>query len=129
MSSAPYAPLFREVFGENSLAPTNHENAYRQITEAIAAFEQTAAFRPFTSKFDHYLRGEAKLTSQEARGMALFNGRANCAACHPSTATERQPGPMFTDFTYDNIGIPKNWRSPFLRLPPKLNPAGADFID
>jgi cytochrome c peroxidase len=127
--SAKYASLFRKLFGVNSLKPDNAAAAYQQITEAIAAFEQTPAFSPFTSKFDYYLKGKAQLTKREANGLALFNGKANCFACHPSEAADGQPGPMFTDFTYDNIGIPKNWNVPFLKLPPNLNPDGTNFVD
>lgn len=51
---------------------------------------------------------------QEAKGLALFNAadKGNCAACHlsgPTTATDGQvTPPLFTDFTYDNLGIPVN---------------------
>ncbi|MEY4916583.1 MAG: hypothetical protein RL616_496 [Verrucomicrobiota bacterium] len=124
-----YAGLFRKVFGADSLKSQNIPTAYLQISEAIGAFEQTPAFSPFTSKFDYYLQGKASLTKGEARGLVLFNGKANCFACHPSEAAEGQPGPMFTDFTYDNIGIPKNWNVPFLKLPPNLNPDGTNFVD
>src|SRR5438132_1512285 len=127
--TAPYAPLFKKRFGQNSLSAANSETAYQQITQAIAAFERRPEFSPFTSKFDFYLKGQAKLTAREARGLELFNSKANCFACHPSIAAEGQPGPMFTDFTYDNIGIPKNWNVPFLKLPLDLNSAGTNFVD
>ena len=124
-----YAPLFNKVFGAAALNTNNFPTAYQQVTVAIAAFESTPLFSPFTSKFDYYLKGKARLTLPEQRGLALYNGQANCFACHPSTAADGQPGPMFTDFTYDNIGIPKNWDIPFLYLPPNLNPAGTNFVD
>lgn len=126
---ADYASLFRQVFGDTALATNTVSEAYQQIAEAIAAFEQTPAFSPFTSKFDCYLQGQARLSARELRGLDLFNGKANCFACHPGETAEGQPGPMFTDFTYDNIGIPKNWKIPFLYLPPDLNPDGTNFVD
>jgi cytochrome c peroxidase len=126
---AAYAPLFKKVFGPAALNPNNFPSAYQQITVAIAAFESTPMFSPFTSKFDYYLKGKVKMTPREMRGLALFNGKANCFACHPSTAADGQPGPMFTDFTYDNIGIPKNWDIPFLYLTPDFNPVGTNFVD
>ncbi|UCF92945.1 MAG: c-type cytochrome [Desulfobacterales bacterium] len=64
------------------------------------------------------------LTIGQLKGLALFNdaplalggnGGGNCAACH-STTTERDPQgnalypPLFTDFSYDNLGIPTNLR-------------------
>ena len=41
-------------------------------------------------------------------GLELFNGKAMCSACHLSEG----PAPLFTDFTYDNLGIPKNPENP-----------------
>ena len=126
---ASYSSKFKQVFGNDALDANKTETAYSQIADAIANFESSPVFSPFTSKYDYYLKGKAKLTAREALGLDLFNNKAGCAACHPSTATDGQPGPMFTDFTYDNIGIPKNWKNPFLNLPRKLNRDGIDFID
>jgi cytochrome c peroxidase len=36
---------------------------------------------------------------------------------------------MFTDFGYDNIGVPRNTANPFYSLPPSLNPGGPNFVD
>ena len=123
-----YARLFEEVFGQGALSRT--EMAYDQIAEAIAAFERTAEVSPFTSKFDHSLQGTATLAAAEARGLALFNdpAKGNCAACHPSTGVGGNP-PLFTDFTYDNLGVPKNPLNPFYQLAPQYNPDGAAFVD
>jgi cytochrome c peroxidase len=82
------------------------------VADAIAAFEKTRFFSPFTSKFDYYLAGEAELTDQELNGLALFEGKAQCNACHPSEPLMAPGGgmmpPLFTDYTYDNIGVPKS---------------------
>lgn len=107
--AADYAPLFREVFGDAALDDT--QTAYNQLTDAIAAFEQTDAFAPFDSKFDAVLRGEAELSAQESHGFELFKDpqKGNCLACHVGTVDSRNPRDwMFTDFTYDNIGVPRN---------------------
>ena len=66
----------------------------------------------------------------ELIGLAMFNdpNRANCAPCH-----SLQPGsegrPLFTDFGYDNLGIPKNPDNPFYCMPAAWNPDGANWID
>jgi cytochrome c peroxidase len=67
-------------------------------------------FRLFTSKYDAFLNGKARLTEQETRGLALFNDprKGNCAACHPSGRGSDGSPPLFTDFTYDNLGVPRN---------------------
>ncbi|PKO06107.1 MAG: cytochrome C [Chloroflexi bacterium HGW-Chloroflexi-3] len=63
-------------------------------------------------------------------GLAAFNdpSRANCASCHSI-----EPGsagyPLFTSFTYDNVGMPKNPDNPFYTMPEVWNPDGADFVD
>lgn len=47
--------------------------------------------------------------------MKLFNGKAKCNGCHLSEPRLTADGkgiipPLFTDFTYDNLGIPVNPR-------------------
>jgi cytochrome c peroxidase len=81
---------------------------YDCIGYAIAAYERSSEVSPFTSKYDYWLKGEATLTGQELWGKALFEGKAMCSACHLSEG----PKPLFTDFTYDNLGIPKNLENP-----------------
>jgi cytochrome c peroxidase len=65
------------------------------------------------------------------RGLDIYEAedKANCAACHPSQPGENGEPPLFTDFTYDNLGTPKNPDNPFYDLPAKFNPAGADYVD
>jgi cytochrome c peroxidase len=50
------------------------------------------------------------LTAQELRGLGLFNApdKGNCAACHPSTSGDGVTPPLFTDFSFDNLGVPRN---------------------
>ena len=55
--------------------------------------------------------------------------KGDCAACHPSKPGEDGRPPLFTDFTYDNLGVPKNPENPFYYLPKEFNPAGVDFVD
>lgn len=81
------------------------------IGRAIAAFEsEDARFHPFSSKYDAWRNGAATLTAAEANGLRLFNDptRGNCAACHVSTSADGQTPPLFTDFSYDNLGLPRN---------------------
>lgn len=127
--SAPYAALFKRVFGVQSLADT--EPAYAAIGTALAAFERSPFLSPFSSKYDAYLAGRARLTEAEQRGLALYEDplKGNCAACHPSRPAEDGTPPLFTDFTYDNLGVPRNPDNPFYALPKELNPDGANFTD
>ncbi|HVO27284.1 MAG TPA: cytochrome-c peroxidase [Candidatus Margulisiibacteriota bacterium] len=108
-----YAALFRSVYGSNALDDV--DTAYDQLVDAIAAFESTPRFHPFSSKFDDYLRGTATLDPAEARGFELFKDpeKGNCIACHVGDESSRDPAAwLFTDFTYDNLGIPRNTKIP-----------------
>ena len=91
---------------------------------SIAAFEASPEVNTFSSKWDAAHKGMAKLTQQERKGMALFVGKGNCARCHVSSGMKA----LFTDYTYDNLGIPKNPENPFY-TEPDFNPLGADWID
>jgi len=123
------AVLFRQVFG--NAAFDDVDAAYGRIAEAIAAFERTARFAPFTSKFDAYVKGQVQLTAQEQLGLELFNAtdKGNCAACHPLTSADGRTPALFTDFTYDNLGVGRNPDNRFYTLGSGFNPAGMDFVD
>jgi cytochrome c peroxidase len=109
LKTRPYLPDFEALYGTAVLA--DPAAALNRIGQALAAFEREASqFRPFTSKYDFWQKGRAALTAQELHGLALFNGatKGNCAACHPSTSADGVTPPLFTDFSYDNLGVPRN---------------------
>lgn len=126
---AAYARGFGDVYGPDALADV--DAAFANVGRALAAFERTPAFAPFASRYDRYLAGQEALTPQERRGLAIFEdpARGNCAACHPSRPGPHGQPPLFTDFSYANLGIPRWGNSPYLRLPPELNPEGEAFVD
>jgi cytochrome c peroxidase len=125
---APYAYLFRRTFGAAAL--DDDRAAFDFAAGALAAFERLPEFAPFTSKYDAFLAGTAELTAAEARGLDVFNdaNKGNCAACHPSAAGDDGAPPLFTDSTYDNLGIPKNPANPFYAMA-AFNPDGAAYLD
>ena len=107
--AAAYAPLFLQVFGHDALDDV--DSAYTNLTNAIAAFESTPAFSPFSSKFDAMLRGTAHFDAQEQLGFDLFKDpeKGNCISCHVGDPDSSSPSAwLFTDFTYDNLGVPRN---------------------
>jgi len=104
------------------------EKAYGYIGLSIAAFEASSEVNQFSSKYDAHSAGKAQLTEQERRGLGLFVGKGRCNQCHPSEAGSRGEPPLFTDFTYDNIGVPRNPDNPFY-YNRKINPVGAAWVD
>lgn len=109
LAAAPYAPRFREVFGAEIF--NDQELAFKRLTLALQRYQlEDREFAPFSSKFDAVNAGRATFTPQEANGLALFNrpDKGNCAQCHISTKPANAPGALFTDFGYDNLGVPRN---------------------
>ena len=160
-----YKDDFEAVWGTDladwaTFSPDEIDMAYEQVALSIAAFERTALFAPFNSKYDAYLKSclvdfggkpndcatgkgpkaeaaGAIFSDEEWYGLQLFMGEndndgvlgkkegAMCAACHVADWTD-DPGnvvvpawapagmvpPLFTDFTYDNLGVPKNTAYP-----------------
>jgi len=128
VAKSSYADLFEAAWGPGSLNRKDVPLTYERIARSIAAYERSAEVNPFTSKFDYYLKEQATLTAQEAEGLALFEGKAKCSACHLSAGSNGEP-PLFTDFTYDNVGMPKNPMNPFYYAPPSVNPERGQWID
>jgi cytochrome c peroxidase len=126
---AGHERAFREVFGPGALDDV--DAGFARINEAIAAFERTPAFSPFSSKYDRHLAGAVSLAPDEARGLAIFEdpARGNCASCHPSRPSADGTPPLFTDHSYANLGMPRFENSPFYRLPSALNADGEGFVD
>lgn len=85
---------------------------YDKVGRAIAAYEATSEVNKFTSKFDAYMKGQTRLTPQEARGLAIFNLQGECYDCHESVSADGITPALFTDFTYHNLGLPKNTATP-----------------
>lgn len=113
LQAATYADDFRRLFGVDAF--DDAEGALLRARFALAAYEQSAPeLHPFDSKYDQFLKGRVRLAPAELRGLALFNrkDKGNCAACHTSTRGRDGAPPLFTDFSYDNLGVPRNAEIP-----------------
>ncbi|MFN8647556.1 MAG: cytochrome c peroxidase [Gemmatimonadales bacterium] len=99
---------------EGNTVPLSAEDRVRLAVEydnmgrSVAAYEHSPEVNAYSSKHDAVLAGAATFTPREAQGFALYVGKANCAACHPNDGARA----LFTDYTYDNIGVPANPRNP-----------------
>ena len=108
---ARYAGDFRRVFGRHIFEHPAH--AYAQALLALERFElEDPSFHPYSSRYDAWLDGTAALDAQELRGLALFDDprRGNCASCHPDRKGADGSHPLFTDYQFEALGVPRNLR-------------------
>lgn len=94
VSNQSYPTLFAQAFGSPQITGA-------RIAQALASYVRTLVSDE--SKFDHYLAGNAQLTTQEALGLQLFtrtrpNGTTagSCVQCHGDiSAGSHASGPVF----------------------------------
>lgn len=115
VSQSNYAHLFITYFGANffdvlgnDATPDGYRDkkvdaAYADIARMVAAYERSSEITAFTSKFD-----TGTLTAQELKGQDLF--KTNCSSCHTDTVVGNEPAPLFTNYSYVNVGVPVNTR-------------------
>jgi cytochrome c peroxidase len=103
------------------------ETAYDNIAIAIATYEGSSESNAYTSKFDYYLVGKVDLTKEEKKGLNLFKGKGKCANCHILAPGPNGEPPLFTDFTYDNLGVSRNPENPWYNS--EFNPLGYEWVD
>ncbi|MEE4163711.1 MAG: cytochrome c peroxidase, partial [Woeseiaceae bacterium] len=109
LANPAYVNAFERLLGPASLATP--DSALDAVATALAAFERSAEFSSFDSKYDRYLRGEATLTREEELGRILFfSDLVNCSQCHLLDGRADQAGETFSNYRYHNIGIPPNAR-------------------
>ncbi|MGC0154384.1 cytochrome-c peroxidase [Chromobacterium vaccinii] len=109
LQASPAAARFRELFGKDIFA--HPAQAFDKAVLALETFQQNPKeFYPYDSKYDAYLRGQTKLSAQEARGLKAFNdpAKGNCASCHLSQRSESGAFPAFSDFGHIAVGAPRN---------------------
>ncbi len=110
---APYADCLRNLAGMDTMA--DDSALLRFALTAIERFElDDPSFAPYSSKFDRVLDGKADFSAAERRGLDLFNDpkRGNCASCHTSARGADGSRPLFTDFGFQALGVPRNPQIP-----------------
>jgi cytochrome c peroxidase len=119
---ASYAGDFRNAFGSRVFDDT--AAAYSDALLALERFElEDASFHPYSSKYDDYLDGKIRLSAQEQHGLALFDDLrgGNCASCHLDRKGADGSHPIFTDYQFEALGVPRN--------PEILANASVDYFD
>jgi cytochrome c peroxidase len=109
LQRSPYAGSFRKRFGARIFA--DPLAAYARALIALERFElEDPSFHPYDSKYDRFIDGKAQLTPQEFRGLGLFNDprRGNCASCHVDVKGADGSHPLFTDYQFEALGVPRN---------------------
>ena len=87
-----YVARFKQVFGSEW---PRMNDAYR----AISAYQRTIITDAKQVPFDRYAMGDKNaLNASQKRGMALYNGKANCIACHS--------GPLASNQQFYALGVP-----------------------
>ncbi|MCY3641217.1 MAG: cytochrome-c peroxidase [Gammaproteobacteria bacterium] len=105
-----YETLFGPLPPLPSKAPATEQEegavteTFANITKAIAAYERLLL--PGETRFDRYAASlgrdgakapDARFSHQEAEGLRLFIGKAQCINCHN--------GPLFTNHEFHNTGV------------------------
>lgn len=123
LESPVYQVAFKKLFGDKIFEDVIA--AYLAMTSSLAAFERSEFFSPFDSKYDRYIRGEYEISEEEELGMTLFFSEqfTNCNQCHQLNRFPGTEGETFTNYRYNNIGVPTNKA---LRA---LNGLGNEHID
>ena len=103
-----YIAQFSALYGKSVLQDA--QQTFSAVTDAIAAFQKTEIFAPFSSKYDRFLRGEVALTETEELGRLLFFSQqfTNCNQCHQLQPIPGAKMETFSDYRYHNIGVPVN---------------------
>ncbi len=111
-----YETMWQSAWGASLSTSTAAEISanYDRVGLSIAAYEASKEVSPFSSKYDAYVAGKAKLTVQELEGLTLFNGDADCYECHAIKNTKGKA--LFTDHGFDNLGLPAS-SSEFAKKP------------
>ena len=118
LRATPYARQFRRAFGGDVLHDV--KTAYASALVAIETFElDDPSFHPYTSKYDAYLDGHAVLSAQELQGKKLFDDprRGGCALCHIDAKGANGAHPLFTDYQFEALAVPRNAEIPANRDP------------
>jgi cytochrome c peroxidase len=160
VAASKYAGLWMEVWGEpvSWNTPADIDLNYDRIGLAIAEYEASHEVNAFSSKFDMFWENAMDasmdvtaidmsnwrdytglgLDKNEVKGLALFNdeGKGKCSLCHVLEPAEPGMPPLFTDFSFDNLGVPQNPDNPFYDMDEvylddgsPINPEGDAWID
>src|SRR5580692_5624440 len=115
VQNASYAALFQQAFGANVFS--NTATAFTDVGLALQQYQlEDPSFHPYTSKYDYTFLVELSngkpvtFTAAENRGYNVYlqADKGNCFACHYNGPVTGGGGALFTDFTFEALGVPRN---------------------
>jgi cytochrome c peroxidase len=134
VKNSSYAAQFMQTWGNNVF--DDPDTAFKDIGLSLQAYQlEDADFHPFTAKYDYVAtvalsNGQpVQFTAAEIRGFNVAqnpNG-GNCFACHYNGQLVGGGGAIFTDFTFEAIGVPRNNNIPANVTRPGLPPLYYDL--
>ena len=134
VKSSSYAAQFMQTWGSNVF--DDPDTAFKDIGLSLQAYQlEDPDFHPFTAKYDYVAtvalsNGQpVQFTPAELRGFNVAqnpNG-GNCFACHFNGQLVGGGGAIFTDFTFEAIGVPRNNNIPANVTRPGLPPLYYDL--
>ena len=108
-----YIEELKALYGQDIF--NDNDKAYDAIAGSIAKFEKTTEFAPFDSKFDrsklpYFHVDHYEMSEQEKLGYRLFfdHSQTHCSKCHSVNSSTESTIETFSNFRYENIGVPKN---------------------
>jgi cytochrome c peroxidase len=134
VSASSYAGLLQKAYGANVF--NDPAMAFTDIGLALQQYQlEDSSFHPYTSKYDYTFtvalsNGKpVTLTAAELRGYNVYlaPNRGNCFACHYNGPMVGGGGAVFTDFTYQALGAPRNTSIPAAATKPGLRPTHYDL--
>jgi cytochrome c peroxidase len=123
IKNASYYQEIQKIYGKK----TADSEIFSAVADALTKFQTSREVNSFTSKFDYYSKQLVPFTEDEKQGLALFQGKGKCAQCHVLDADPKIGKVLFTDFSYDNLGVPRNNSNPFYNQ--SSNTAGNTYVD
>ena len=134
VQNSSYVALFKQAFGDNVFDDT--ATAFKDVSQALQQYQlEDVSFHSYTSKYDYVFLVELSngkpvaLTPAELRGYNVYLSpdKGNCFACHYNGPMVGGGGALFTDFTFEALGVPRNTAIPANAARPGMPPTYYDL--
>lgn len=111
--SAAYWPALQALYVQAPDLISTAQKLFEQVAVLLEIYQRDDGdYNLFDSRFDAVRARAARFTLSELRGWAIFSdpARGNCTHCHAARLDEASP--LFTNFGYAALGVPRNHAGP-----------------